>query len=220
MRIANSIRTHFPNLFLFVYRNIKHNKYSIDKGNTTTFGSSLIKKSMVLIKGNYNTVEFPNAKLKNCRIIIKGNSNTILIKDNCYLENVELYIEDSNNSIIIGEGTEMYGPIQLAAIEGTSIIIGEKCLFSQNISVRTGDSHSILDSSTSKRINPSKDVVLKEHIWVGYGSTILKGCVIESNSVIAAGSVVVGKEYPANSVIGGNHAKVIKTDINWDSNRI
>jgi len=38
----------------------------------------------------------------------------------------------------------------------------------------------------------------------------LKGAKIGDNSIIAAGSVVTGKTFPANVIIGGNPAKVIK----------
>jgi len=38
----------------------------------------------------------------------------------------------------------------------------------------------------------------------------VKGAKIGDNSIIAAGSVVTGKTFPANAIIGGNPAKVIK----------
>ena len=38
----------------------------------------------------------------------------------------------------------------------------------------------------------------------------MKGATIGDNSIIAAGSVVLGKEYPSNVIIGGNPARIIK----------
>lgn len=56
----------------------------------------------------------------------------------------------------------------------------------------------------------SKGIKLGNNIWVGAKVTFLDGCIVGSNSVVAAGAVVNG-EYPDNSVIGGIPAKILKT---------
>lgn len=48
------------------------------------------------------------------------------------------------------------------------------------------------------------------NVWVGAGSTLLPGCVIGDNSVIAAGSVVRGT-VPSGQIWGGVPARKIKT---------
>lgn len=48
---------------------------------------------------------------------------------------------------------------------GQSIIINEKSLFSSDIIIRRGDSHYIMNKNR-KRINPSKSVMINEHLWV------------------------------------------------------
>ena len=55
----------------------------------------------------------------------------------------------------------------------------------------------------------SKGIILGNNIWVGAKVTFLDGCEVGDNSVVAAGAVVNGI-FPANSVIGGVPAKVIK----------
>lgn len=37
------------------------------------------------------------------------------------------------------------------------------------------------------------------------------------NSVVGAKSLVSGGRYPRNCVIGGNPAKILKTNITWDT---
>jgi acetyltransferase-like isoleucine patch superfamily enzyme len=51
---------------------------------------------------------------------------------------------------------------------------------------------------------------IKQNAWIGAGATILPGVTIGENSVVAAGAVV-SKDVPANTVVGGIPAKVIKS---------
>ncbi|MGH1485102.1 MAG: acyltransferase [Cellvibrionaceae bacterium] len=49
-----------------------------------------------------------------------------------------------------------------------------------------------------------------DNVFVGHGAKIMRGVTIGSNSVVAAGAVVV-KDVPPNSVVGGVPAKVIQS---------
>ncbi len=51
---------------------------------------------------------------------------------------------------------------------------------------------------------------LKRNAWIGANATILPGVTIGENVVVAAGAVV-SKDVPANTIVGGIPAKVIKT---------
>jgi acetyltransferase-like isoleucine patch superfamily enzyme len=51
---------------------------------------------------------------------------------------------------------------------------------------------------------------IKKNAWIGAGATILPGVTIGENAVVAAGAVV-SKDVPANTVVGGVPAKIIKT---------
>jgi len=69
----------------------------------------------------------------------------------------------------------------------------------------------------SHPLNPSgrkalivKPVLIKRNAWIGAGATILPGVTVGENSVVAAGAVV-SKDVPANTVVAGVPAKVIKT---------
>ena len=46
-------------------------------------------------------------------------------------------------------------------------------------------------------------------VWIGAHATVLPGVTIGDNAVIAAGAVVT-KDVPANAVVGGVPAKIIK----------
>lgn len=170
-------------------------------------------------RGNRVFVEKGLTRLINCRITILGDNNTIHIGKGCKLTDASLHIEDDGGVITIGDGTIISGKTHLACIEGQTISIGEGCLFSANITLRTGDSHSIIDKD-GKRINPSKDITIGTHVWVGNTVIILKGTIIKDNCVVATGSVLTGKEFPSNSIIGGVGGKVLKEKISWCEERI
>ena len=46
-------------------------------------------------------------------------------------------------------------------------------------------------------------------VWIGAGATILPGVTVGENAVVATAAVVT-KDVPANAIVGGNPAKLIK----------
>jgi acetyltransferase-like isoleucine patch superfamily enzyme len=61
-----------------------------------------------------------------------------------------------------------------------------------------------------RRALVTKPVIIKRNAWIGAGATVLPGVTIGENSVVAAGAVV-SKDVPANVVVGGIPAKIIKS---------
>lgn len=170
--------------------------------------------------GNSVLIEPGLTRMKNCRIIVKGNGCSILIGRDSNLNDVTLYIEDDGGQIKLGKHTTITGKTELAVIEGRSIIVGDDCLFSSDITFRVGDSHSILDNATRKRINPSADITIEDYVWIGHSVKVLKGANIGSNSIVATGSIVTNKHFPAHCVVGGTPAKVLKEGVDWCAERI
>lgn len=203
--------------------------YGLFRGNTTKAGGGNLLKFKGVFRngisirvigyGNKVLIDKGLTRLRDCSLTIRGNNNTIHIGKGCKLNSASLYIEDNGGSIIIGEGTIISGKTHIAVIEGKTISIGSRCLFSANITLRAGDSHSILDKN-GKRINPSKDIMIGNHVWVGNTVTILKGTKVKDNSIIATGSILTGKEFPENCIIGGIGGKILKTETDWCAERI
>ena len=196
------------------------NKLRIRKTNTLDTGIVLLKKVKIDIKGNGNQIIIKDfSRLNNCHIYIHGDNNKIIIGKKCSLNCTEFWIEDSNNMIYLGEHTSISGKTHLAAIEGTNILIGEDCMFSSDIHFRTGDSHSIVDLENN-RTNPSQNIKIGNHVWVGTKVTCLKNTEIADNCIIAATSTLRGKHLKTNCIIGGVPAKVLKENVNWLRERI
>lgn len=189
----------------------------------TNIPGLFLLKSKIQICGNNNVIEFAEGdgvtNFSHLSISIHGNNNLIRIGANSSGNHLSLNMEDDNNQILLGEHFDCGSNTELAAIEGTTISFGNDCMLSANITVRTGDSHSVTDL-TGKRINPSKSIVFGDHVWIGNTVLIFKASQIGAHSVIAGGSVVTGKVFPDHCIIGGNPAKVIKEGVDWKRERI
>jgi acetyltransferase-like isoleucine patch superfamily enzyme len=92
--------------------------------------------------------------------------------------------------------------------------LGENCLLSNEIDIRSGDGHAIYNSD-KKRLNPDKDINIGNHGWIGKRVMILKGVSIAEGCIVGAGSLVNKQFLEKKCVIAGNPAKVIKHEIAW-----
>lgn len=103
------------------------------------------------------------------------------------------------------------GPITIIARK--SITIGDSCVCSWNITMMDHDAHGIYQ--LGRCINPSSEIIIKDHCWIGFNTSILKGVNIESDVIIAANSVVTKSASINNSIIAGIPANTKKTDVIW-----
>lgn len=188
--------------------------------NTLIYSKALLQRSRIVARKKNNEISIlPGSRLINCSIAVYGENNKVTIEEGCSLRDVEIHIEDNNNEVRIGNGTTIAGFTHLACIEGTKISIGKDCMFSKDITFRTGDSHSITDMD-GLRINPSKDIMIGNHVWIGNRVIVTKGAKISDNSIVGTGSIVSNEFEEPNIVIAGVPAKKVKENINWLRERV
>jgi hypothetical protein len=99
------------------------------------------------------------------------------------------------------------------------IIIGQNCMFANDIDIRTGDSHSIIERATGLRINVGGNINIGNHVWVAAHSIILKGVSIADDCVVGTGAVVVKSIEEPGVIVAGNPATIIKRNITWSRRR-
>lgn len=173
-----------------------------------------LRNNKIKISGENNYLYIgKNCIIRNTNIRIKGSNNKLYIGENCVIVNSEIIFDNENSEIIIGNNTSI-AKILLVSLEPYRIKIGENCMISYDVEIRNTDSHMIYDSNTRNRINLGAEVILEDNVWVGARAMILKGTNIGKNSIIAAGSIV-NKNVKEGSIVAGNPAKEIKTNIYW-----
>ena len=86
------------------------------------------------------------------------------------------------------------------------IYIGDNALIGHRVVLATIDH----DLNPYDRTNHCAPIRIGDRVWIGSGAIITRGVTIGDGAVIAAGAVVT-KDVPANTVVGGVPAKVIKS---------
>ena len=133
----------------------------------------------------------------------------------------------------IGDGTKIRcheGEVEI----GAKTVIGQECTISAYQRVRIGEQcviadramfidfdHGIVEVERPIRQQGiyKRDVVVGSNVWIGYGACVLRGVTIGDNSVVGTNAVVT-KDVPANAVVAGVPARVIRmreapTTLNW-----
>ena len=105
-------------------------------------------------------------------------------------------------------------------VDGSCLTIGDGCMLSDYIDIRTTDNHAIFDRNAKNRINFESDIILHPNVWVGTRSIILKGTEIAEGCIVGAGSVVTHQHYTPHAIIAGNPARIAKENITWTMPRL
>lgn len=194
----------------------------IGKNNKIKRHGSILRSVQFEIFGNDNSILIGDKCIaKDLKIHIRGNNNLIEIHDDSRFNGAsDIWIEDNRCHLSIGQKCTFEG-VHLALTEDDSKIeIGEDCMFAYNIEVRTGDSHSVIDNKSNKRINEAKNVKIENHVWIASHTLILKGSTIGSHSVVAAGSIVTKSFQEVGSILAGNPAKIVRQGVTWTRDRL
>ncbi|MGF1735376.1 sugar O-acetyltransferase [Photobacterium satsumensis] len=94
------------------------------------------------------------------------------------------------------------------ALDCDEIIIGANVLFGPRVGLYTAN-HAIDAKERAFGGCYSDKIVIGENVWIGGDVTVIGGVTIGDRAIIAAGAVVT-KDVPANTIVGGNPAKVLR----------
>ncbi len=138
-----------------------------------------------------------------CKTIIR-NPNNITFGDNTHIgREVEMSSELSTASLSIGTNSQISTKCYIDYTG--NLVIGEHCTLSEEVMIQTH----------SHGLNPKSDPIplsleIQDNVWIGARATVLHNVnIIGENSIVAA-SAVVTKNVPANVIVAGNPATIIK----------
>lgn len=106
---------------------------------------------------------------------------------------------------------------------GKNVFINSGCRFQDQGGIFIGDDvlvgHNVIIATLNHGFKPENradlipaPVRIGNKAWIGSGSIILPGITIGENAVVAAGSIVA-KDVPANTVVAGNPARILRENI-------
>lgn len=201
-----------------------------------------MKHKNIIVTGSYadnagNAVLVSkNTRLDNIQVSFRGKNNTIIIDEyNTDIKDITVEFVSHNSVVILGKNPLFRGRIRLGhdslvllgdnitttnkayinCTENTTVIIGDDCMLSSNIHIRTDDAHAIYDVESGYRLNKSKDVFIGAHTWISFAAKIYGGSVIGDGSIIGVNSFVKGK-FPNNCTLGGIPARILRENVAWE----
>ena len=170
---------------------LKRIYYKIGGKSNNIQGVSFLRRMCNFeINGRNNTIVIRSRLPKDVQIVVYGNNHRLLIEENIVFKKGVIWFEDHDCEIRISAGTTIEEANLAVAENGTKLTIGEDCMFSRGIHIATTDSHSIISLESGLRTNLAQNIVIGNHVWLGYCVKVNKGVVIESDSVVASHSVV------------------------------
>jgi acetyltransferase-like isoleucine patch superfamily enzyme len=136
-------------------------------------------------------------------VVLMGHHGRLALEANLY----------AGNALLAGRGVSAWGA-RVWVQGGTVCTLGDGCLLSEDISIRTTDHHSMIDLASGQQINSPMDVSIGRHVWLGPGTTINKGVTIGDGAIVAPHSVVSAC-IPAAECWGGVPARMIRRNVSW-----
>ncbi|MEG2596970.1 MAG: maltose acetyltransferase domain-containing protein [Oscillospiraceae bacterium] len=123
----------------------------------------------------------------------------------------QVYIEsdfrcDYGYNIHLGEN--FYANFDCIILDTCEVRIGKNCMLAPAVRIFTA-THPTDPDERNSGYEFGKPITIGDNVWIGGNSVINPGVTIGDNAVVASGSVVV-KNVPANTIVGGNPAKIIR----------
>jgi acetyltransferase-like isoleucine patch superfamily enzyme len=110
--------------------------------------------------------------------------------------------------VAIGAKTVIGQECTISAYQHVSI--GRECILADRVMLIDFD-HGVTEVERPIRLQGiyKRDVRVGHNVWIGYGACVLRGVNIGDNSIVGTNSVLP-KDVPANAVVGGVPARVIR----------
>lgn len=150
-----------------------------------------------------------------------ATKENIILEEGCWpLGQISV---EGKGIVIMHPYSRIYKTTQILCVN--RIEIGTNVAISQNTTICDNNNHPVSPAFREKmekkpmghdsrlwKHSANAPIIIGDNCWIGTNVRICKGVTIGNNSIVAACSVVT-KDVPANCIVAGNPAKVVKTDI-------
>jgi len=111
-------------------------------------------------------------------------------------------------SVSIGDKTVLGQECTISAYQRVSI--GQQCILADRVMLIDFD-HNVTEVERPVRVQGiyKRDVRVGSNVWIGHGAQILRGVTVGDNAIVGAGAVVT-KDVPANAVVAGVPARLLR----------
>ena len=145
----------------------------------------------------YVSISGPNIHIGKCVTIIGERANPVKI--GVWGRELGEGRIDVGDYVLISPGSRISA--------SDEIRIGNSVMIANGVYITDSDWHGIYDrTERDARVMP---VHIADNVWLGDHALVLKGVSIGENSVVAARAVVT-RDVPANVIVAGNPARVVK----------
>jgi maltose O-acetyltransferase len=105
-------------------------------------------------------------------------------------------------------GDHVYLNVLCTILDCNEVRIGNHVMIGPSVQIYTA-AHLLQAEPRNQGLEVAKPVVIDDNVWLGGGAILLPGVRIGRNAVVGAGAVVT-RNVPANMVVAGNPARVIR----------
>lgn len=150
---------------------------------------------------------------ENSLIRINGTRCSVIVGDHCRIRGLKIIVRRPNSMVVIGSRTTWESGAIISE-SGNIVAVGNDCMMSNGVILRTSDGHTIFDAATKAPINDSSDLFIGHHVWLGNSARVSKGARIGSGTIVGQCSIASGKLEP-NSIYAGAPARRIRQGVVW-----
>lgn len=163
--------------------------------------SEFIVGDQLIIGNSWNEgIEYDSA------LYLGENASFVTEKDFSVYSGSNICVK-KNASLTIGKGYMNNGVHIWCENE---IKIGRNVAIAKDVLIRDSDNHEL----NYNGYRMSKPINIGNNVLIGMRSIILKGVTIGDGAIVAAGSVVT-KDVPSNSIVAGNPATIVRSNVTW-----
>src|SRR3954447_16676431 len=117
-------------------------------------------------------------------------------------------IRSHEGTVSIGAKTVVGQECTISSYQHVSI--GRECVIADRVMLIDFDHGMVeVDRPVRQQGSYKRDVRVGNNVWIGYAACILRGVTVGDNAVIGTGAIVT-KDVPANAVVGGVPARIIR----------